>query len=470
MTRRLLALAAAGLFGSCYSRPQVEPETPDNEGRTEDTGRTGQNAPVSDVSSRVHDDVATLLEVSWTQDESADASWIEYTFENDEWHETPREAREAGRYTQVLLGVPERTEVTFRIANELEGETRYSTEDYQDTTGTVPEELYPPTVVTFDETTAHAAPWVMGSIDVGDDWYGGPCWVFIMDRQGRYVWYYEMPHSRLTLFPQVAHDGTHILFEGTTHYTWDDDVQPVIERVTLDLDWHEQITLTGLGFSFDEIEGGNILYDHEEDGYELVEREPDGTEREVWNCTRYIQDLGQSSHTCSPNSVVYNPEQGTVFWSMYYTDTVVEIDYESGEVVRRFGQLPGGWSFEPAESEVDYQHYPNYTPDGTIIASTHARAVSGVQFAREYVPDDQSQVLENTWTYTEEKHYARYGGEAFRLDNGNTFLCFGTDGAIREVTSEGETTWEVEWPHTPDSHLLGHFTYLDDLYALNTGG
>ena len=36
-----------------------------------------------------------------------------------------------------------------------------------------------------------------------------------------------------------------------------------------------------------------------------------------------------------------------------------------------------------------------------------------------------------------------------------------------EVTPDGEVVWDVEWPTRPNTHLIGHMTMLDDLYALN---
>ncbi len=93
-----------------------------------------------------------------------------------------------------------------------------------------------------------------------------------------------------------------------------------------------------------------------------------------------------------------------------------------------------------------------------------------MQYAREYRVDEADQRLEVIWEHREDTdYYAEYGGEAFRLDNGNTFLCYGTDGAVREITSGGEIAWELAWPADPNTHLLGHFTYLDELYPLNEG-
>ncbi len=437
---------------------------------TQDSALPAVPAPVSDVSVSVHADVVTILEVSWTQDEAADLVWIEFAYDDEVLLTTPAQAREAGEHSEVLLGIPAETTVDFVIYNQVGDEVFVSEESFEGTTGELPAALLSPSLVHYDPTLAADHPWVMGSVDVGSSWYSGPCWTVIMDRQGRIVWYYEVPDSRLNLFSQVSADGTHVLIEGTTHYVFGAGIEPIIDSMTLDMSYGEHLELLTMGFSFDEIPGGSILYNSEGRDDYLVELYPDGTERQIWCCDDYAQQMGYSSSECSVNSVVFNEAQGTVFWSQYSNDTVVEIDYETGEVVRHFGQADGGWATEPPTAVVDYQHYPNYSPDGTVIASTHAVGQSGVQYAREYQVDTESETMMVIWDYGDEvMDYASYGGEAWRLENGNTFITYGTDGALREITPDRQTAWELEWPLTPGTHLLGHFTYIHDLYALNQG-
>ncbi len=443
---------------------------------TQATGETGDTAPpvdpasVSEVVVSVHADVVTILDVSWTQDEDADLAWIEFGYDDVVLLTTPAQARGAGEHSEVLLGIPADTEVSFVIYNQVGDELLVSAEVFTGTTGALPSALLEPQLIHHDPVIASPEPWVMGSVDVGSSWYSGPCWSFIMDRQGRIVWYHEVPDSRLNLFTQVSADGTHILIDGTTNYVWGADIHPIVDRYTLDKRYNEQLELRTMGFSFDEIPGGSILYNHQAGEDLLIELYPDGTEREIFNCDQYARQVGYSAGACSVNSVVYNEAQGTVFWSQYNNDTVVEIDYETGEVVRQFGQASGSWDTDPPNAVVDYQHYPNYSPDGTVIASTHEVGAGQVQFAREYQVDTENEAMVVIWDYGDEVlDYASYGGEAWRLDNGNTFITYGTGGAIREITMDRRTAWQLEWPMDPNSHLVGHFTYLDDLYALNQG-
>jgi hypothetical protein len=441
---------------------------PADTGREETGDGAAELAPISGLAVTVNEAVVTILELSWTQDEAAERGWVEYRFDDEVWLGTPPRALEVGEHSAVVLGIPAETEVELRVVNQGEV-TRYG-EPVLASTGALPADLLVPTLISWDPTSASERPWLLGSVDAGANWYQGPCWSFILDRLGRVVWYHQTPGSRLNIFSQVAADGTHLLIEGTTYYTWGQDLEPIIDRMSLDKRVQQRLELPDLGLSFDEIPGGSILYNAHREHDQLVELYPDGSERVLFDCDEYAREASYSPRTCMVNAVVYNQDQGSVFWSMFENDTVVELDYESGEVLRRFGQVPGGWAFEPSWAEVDYQHYPNYSPDGTVIASTHSRERPGVQYAHEYVVDDDSETMVASWTYGEEVlDYARYGGEAFRLDNGNTFICYGTGGAVREVTPDRRTAWELEWPLTPNTHLLGHFSFIDDLYALNEG-
>lgn len=473
MIRSWLCAVPLGLLCACdgcdVGADDTQPaDSPSDTGpaHTGDTAPDTVPAPVSELSVAVNSEVVTILELSWTQDQPADSAWVAYRFEGEDWFNTPAVALEVGEHNQALLGIPAEVEVELRVVNQGD-ELSYGPLTTA-TTGALPGPLTLPVLISYDPTLTSDHPWVLGSVDVGNSWYRGPCYSFILDRQGRVVWYHLVTDSRLNLFTQVSADGTHLLVDGSTHYVWDEDVIPSVDRMTLDKRWVEVIELEDMGFSFDEIDGGSILYNADREHALLVERYADGSEREVFDCTAYALEDGFEQGSCAINSVVHNPDQGTVFWSMYLLDTVIEVDYASGEVVRRFGQVPGGWAFDPAWTEVDYQHYPNYSPDGTVMASTHSRLQPGVQYAHEYVVDTDSETMVATWSYGDEVlRYASYGGEALRLDNGNTFITYGTDGAIREVTQDKQTAWELEWPADPNTHLVGHFSFIHDLYALN---
>ena len=475
MTLLVLLLAACGP-ATVKVGTETNPDTTDTDTDTDtdadtdgdtdtdtdtDTDPTGV---VSDVQVVVHDDVHTILVVSWNQSVSAE-SWVEYGFENDEWYETPHTNRGAGAAQASLLGIPADTAVTLRV-HALTG-AESVTGDYVGTTGSLPGELPLPTVDVWDPSQASSERWMLGSIDVGNDWYYGPYYAFILDRQGRYVWYWKVPEGRGALYVQPGWDGRHVFVDGNVQYVFD-NVDASVFRLTLDLARADEIPLD-YGFAIDEHVDGGILYESRASNqFHLNLMHPDGTEETLWDCTPYFRSIGANPGECNPNTIVWDPDRNTVMWSMYYVDTVLEIDLDSGEVLKQFGQLDGGWTFDPESATVDYQHYVNWTPDGTIIASTHAYGKRNEQRTREYEVDEANQTLHEIWTFgADVDHYAQYAGEAWRLPNRNTMVGYGVDGAELEVTPDGEVVWDVEWPTRPNTHLIGHMTMVDDLYALN---
>ena len=444
-----------------------------------DSGATGgppEHAQVSDITVEVHPQIATILVVSWTQDVDADAAWLEFTFEDEGWLLSPAEARSAGPHSEVLLGASEETAVQFRIGNTVDGVTTYSSDVFEGITGAIPGQLPDPELLIHDPTLAGGERWLLGSVDADDaGWYGGPFWAFILDRQGRYVWYQPVPDNRLALQVQPAWDGGHVVYEGSTWYVWDDAIQPTVTRTTLDQSTYEAETVEGLGFTLDEIEGGHLLYvdvtydTGGQEQYALVERDAAGDKRTIWDCEAWLATANGDEGDCIPNTIVWNPADDTVLWSMFLNDTVVEVDRQTGALLRQWGQLRGSWAVDPPEAQLEYQHFPNYTADGTLLVSTHVEDEDGVQVAREFRVDDASETLVEVWSYQSPDHFARYAGEATPTASGNVLVSYGTGGAVAEITPSGEVAWELLVQTSSHTHLLGHLTLLDDLYTLNAG-
>jgi hypothetical protein len=156
-----------------------------------------------------------------------------------------------------------------------------------------------------------------------------------------------------------------------------------------------------------------------------------------------------------------------VLWSTYWGDWIAEIDLGSGAPRWHAGALPEGWRIDPVEAALDLQHYPNFTPEGTLLVSTHIPGKEGEQRARELRLDDSQSTLTQVWSYGEgAEGWARYSGEAVRLANGNTLLNYGTGGEVREIGADGAIVWSLRWG---DTRTLGHTQLVGDLYALNRG-
>ncbi len=428
----------------------------------DDSGDTETSAATIDVS--IHDEVSTVLVVSWVQESDAELSWIEYSFE-DSALSTPPVARAAGEQEAVLLGIPPLTEVTLQIHSQSGGEA-VASEAVLAQTGALPGDLPAPSLVTYDPELASPEGYALISVDGAEpgEWYSGPFFVIILDRFARVVWYHAVPDRRVSMFPQVSLDGTHLIFDESTAY-FSTASDPHLRRLSLDFSLNELIDVDDLVYGFTEVEGGGIIRDMGGWGnYNLVEQDADGSIRTIWRCDPWLSANHTGNGLCYTNAVNYSPETNTILWSLPYHDTVLQIDRDSGEVLRVFGAIAPTHETVPESALFDFQHYPNLTPEGTLMVSTHIEGTNDQQRAREFEVDDETGELTEIWSYGEDvDEYAYYSGEAYRLDNGNTLINYGTGGAAREVMTDKTVVWDIAFP---DRHLTGHTTLVGDLYAL----
>ena len=423
-------------------------------------------SPVSELSWRVNSDVATIIEITFTLTEDTDEVWLAWTTDARYQATSPVRALAAGEHSEVVLGVPADTELSVSVMATV-GEYTTLSEPLSATTGSLPDDLENPGLVDWDQASASADEWLLTSVEVGRSNFFGPYYPVILNRLGEIVWYRQYDDDRLTMFPRVSRDGTHLLVDTTKIYQ---GRTAELNRLTLDHSQQEVAAPPNWTLTYDVLPDGTILYDESTSGYQfyLSALHPDGTHERLWDCTEWMSTIKTVGYwECMPNTIVWNEASNTILWSMFETSTVIELDLETGEVVRQFGALEGSWDFSPAEAGFNLQHFPSYTDAGTLIVSTHGASSPGQhQYAREYELDDATGTLEEIWRFENDLgYYAEYAGEAKRLPNGNTLVGFGTDGAILEVDAAGEVVWGVEWP----GKLVGQATLVEDIYTLNQG-
>jgi hypothetical protein len=470
--------------------------------------------------------VNTVLMVNWEQVAAADTVKLRFSFENDEWFESPSEPGALGAHEIPVLGVPELTDVAIQIVSETDGD-----ETVCETAGAtleVPKSIPRPTVRAFDPSLASSNRWMLGAVEKTPEilgMYEGIFTVYIIDRQGRIVWYYlDQAWSPVTAYPRIARDGKYFYFDRSTYLGAETDNQPSIARTTLDFRQFEQIKAPSMTDSMDITDDGSFVYNSEE---WLIELKADGTERKVWNCTewaqnagfdlesiidifkekgkedfiKYLSELGKEKmgkilygHLCYANSVVWNPLEDAILLSFPYTNTVVEVSRKSGEVIGQWGDAAGSWQFEPASIGFEFEHGANITPEGTLLVSTRATGIEDPlvhkppHYFIEFELDRDNQIAKEIWRFGEGlTDWPACKGEAFPVSGGNRLVNYGAAGIIREITPDLEIAWDVKWDadfevppelkkkyseeYTGDdiNNMVGHDILIDDLYALNSG-
>jgi hypothetical protein len=440
---------------------------------------TSGDAYVGEVDITVHDEVNTILVVTWTQMMAADEVFLEFTFEEGNVMRSRPKPGGAGAHRDVVLGVPGDTVVTVRIVSTV-GDVEHPSSDYEGTTDPVPAGMPVPTVLEYDETIASPDRFLFGAVEDSDGgcnsldcYYHTTFWVYIMDRQGRIVWYYADPASNATSsFQRVARDGEYIWIEKRP---FSGVGSRGVLKMTLDWEYSEEIPVPALADCIDVTDDGSLLFDSNANPHMLREMTADGEFRDIWNCTA---ELGGN---CYSNTVNWNPLDDTVVMSFPYINTVVEIDRQTGDVVGQYGDATGSYAFSPSSWEFEFQHFANITPQGTLLVSSHMpgyedteEPVAGQHAFMEFTINRDTETLEELWIYNEGEEWPIYKGMAIRLPNGNTLANYGTGGVIREITPDKESAFVVKFDVAEGedfyNKMLGHNVLVDDLYALNGGG
>lgn len=442
------------------------------------------DAFVSDVSVSVHDDVNTILVVDWTQTVAADETWLEFSFEAGNVMTSRAKPGVTGAHRDVVLGVPGDTEVAIRIVSRAGG-TACATRDYEGTTDPVPSGMPEPEVLAYDAERASPDRWLFGSVEDSDaggpnGYYGSTFWLYIMDRKGRIVWYYADPATLATSsFQRIARDGGYIWIEKRC-YSCTQFTESVL-KMTLDRAYEEEIEVPGLADAIDVTDDGALLYDANN---ELREMDNSGDVRTIWSCSDHFG----RNFECYTNTINWNAADDTVLMSYPYQNTVIQVSRATGEIVGQYGAAAGSYSFAeplampPTAWAFGFQHFPNITPDGTLILSSHMPGYTEYDstptpnqhaFLEFEIDRDNEQLIEK-WRYTEGPEWPRAKGMAIRLANGNTLGNYGTGGVIREITPDKETVFHVKFDAEGGNDLynkmVGHNVLIDDLYALNEGG
>ncbi|MEE9383777.1 MAG: hypothetical protein V3V08_10220 [Nannocystaceae bacterium] len=402
-----------------------------------------------------HPKVATMIVVRWRLTRVTDATWLEFSFEDDQWYASPERDGHVDAHLEVALGVPEGAALSLRLASRTSGKQMRSN-IFRTTNGRAPKAMPRATVEIFDDQLASDNRWMIGAVsERGAGGYGGPNWIYIIDRRARVVWYHRPAGGingelNQSFWPRLSRDGTHISLDRQIRAIDGD-----LLFTTLDFSYQREVRLPDQGDCYDVTDDGHILYTTRDNPALLREVAPDGTRRDVWEC--------KFEH-CYSNTVNWDPASDAVLLSFPYINTVVQIDRASGKVRSLWGD-EGDWSFSPEPLGLDFNHWPNITPEGTLMVSSHLPGTDTHLFM-EYEINEAIKTLTKKWTYGEgQNDWAEERGMASRAPGGNMLGNYGSSGVIVEVTPDKQLAWRIVY----EGRLLGNNTFIDDLYALNRG-
>jgi hypothetical protein len=267
-----------------------------------------------------------------------------------------------------------------------------------------------------------------------------------------------------TIYLRQSIDGDILWDVSTLWSSFDGGAGSKINRMKIDGSITATYEAIGMHHAFTELPDGSLVWGAAgDDSEQLMRRAPDGSVEMIWDCAPFYAQHGMTDW-CHTNSIWYSEARDVYLLSFPTSLTfVLEIDGTTGEELRHFGEVPGGWGFDPPDAAFHYQHGVTYTDAGTLLVSSQASSRDADGVVREYNLDEHSQTLVELWSHgLDDGIDANYAGEAHRLPSGNTLHNTGTTPRVREIAPDGQVVWDLAWS---GYRLLGRTTFIDDLYT-----
>lgn len=396
-------------------------------------------------------DMTTVLDVRWARSD-ADRVWVEYG--DDLSMVAPEVEGDADEHRVLVAGFPQLTDVRLRPVAEIDGE-RVEGEELTVSTGVLPAGLPSFTLVeelpdTYDE------PFVM-SCSVGQ-----PGGAFILNRAGEIVWYRTIAEE--LIISDVHADPAGGVWINPADFNRETDIAELI-HVGLDGTETPYVTTPYAHHAFERMGEGRFAWlgidvrqnDDGEDvvGDRILRVGPDLEVEEMmstWDIFTYVAHPNQDTpfwpqglDWTHGNGLHHDVERGVLLYSSRNLGVVLELDAETGEVLRSFGEGMD-YPVEPARNNFHFQHGPTWAADDTLLMfdSRLPGGNDGASRLLEMVVDDDMGVLKETWSWTlPDPRTVEALGDARRLPSGNTMSSWGTLGELVEVTPEGDIAWHV---------------------------
>jgi len=455
-----MLLSLAWLVAGCDGQGQVsDDDAGDDDAVGDDDTAVGQ-APVADVAWRLHENIESLVIVTWTQLEAAEAGFVEYQIDG-QWRRGPMATLAAGEHEQLLLGIPYHHDVTLRVVNDIDGQVTTSAELVA-STGPLPDGFPAPELLAADADGWEASgEFLLGSVNQSDGgWVSGQYWMWVLDRAGRVVWTTPTHDPAFTIYVRVSRDGRDILWDEATYWShWDNGASSKIHRMKIDGTITDTVAAPGLHHAFLDLPDGSILWGDAGGDHEVLQwHHPDGDVEALWDCGPFFEGLGMVDW-CHSNSMFWNEADDTLLYSFPSDSFVLELDLATATELRWWGHIPTDWSFDPEESSFYMQHGATFTDEGTLLLSSYVSPAQDTGVVREYEIDAGTETLRQLWTFgADQGIQAHFAGEAHRLPGGNTLHNYGTTPRVREITPGGDVVWDLTFG---GSKLIGRTIWLD---------
>lgn len=425
----------------------------------------------------VPEDLQVAVHLDWTTEEPSTAK-VAYGVDDTLAQHFVVDAVPTTRHHAVLLDLPPDSKVTWKTTTTIDGVDQVCEGTAR--TGSLPSYLPNLTVVTNDLPDGYTGKYLMGALTIGDRI------LFVLDREGNWVWYKQLSEGHEVVQFQPAADADAWVYgDFSSDHSLDRGRAVYIDRLGNEIG---QRRLDRGHHFFAQLEDGTIAFCAVDIrdwvnpstgetlsvvGDVLREIAPDGTTRDLYDTWDYL-DVEEGAFWSSDfypdrydwthcNAVKYLPDSDTYLVSFGGIRLIAQIDRQTGEPVTYFNgdRRPDYGGYTVAGSRgFDRQHDPSFTSDGDLLMLSTRDDTRAI----EYSLDDETLTLQQVWSFGASLGEASpVMGQARRLDNGDTFLNFGMIGKMREVDSRHRILWEIDLEPT---YWIGNVVLLDDLHSV----
>jgi len=402
-------------------------------------------------------DIATVVRITWsTQQDST--GYVSFSHE-DYQAQTPSDGP-ATEHEALLLGLPANSDVTYQVCLDEDG-GEVCGEERTTTTGSLPAELPEITLATADaalQSNSFVSVTLLSGDHLGYN-------LAILDGQGRYVWYFagDPPPTR-TLF---SADKQWVMFNQNATSA---EANGQVVRAAMDGSSMEMVSVPGAHTDFAELPDGTLAslsWDIQEivtetetrrvAGDRIVETSPDGESTEVWTIwddmepgederfgTGWYPDDKTVEDWTHANSISYDADQDAYFVTFFQFDGLCKVDRASGTMAWMLSPEFEDFQSTDTDYPVSNPHSAKAIGDDLLVLNRGWFEPDECSEAAEVSLDLEAGTTSKQWSYMTEDCLQNVAlGEAYRLDNGNTFVIWSSSGQMDEVTSDGELVWRV---------------------------
>lgn len=433
----------------------------------------------------VSEEIPTVVNVRWETSTPGRGS-VEYGLNGAFDFSTPEEREVTTAHERVLLGLKAGATYQLRPVTVDAAGRRTVGEESVVNLESPPEGLPLVTITDYDPERAARGGFILTSLL---QTHGA--WMVILDRDGDYVWFKEIPaglsalgtklHPETESFSYLLADPLGATDQGGIWHVSLDGERAEHTRAWLGHHDHTPLPdgrFAWLSYDFrpariaeaEYLVAGELILGLEEGGTNedppdigfalLDEVEP------YIPCVHFDEEVyNTGAHDFSHgNSLIYDPDQDVFRLLAKNTDALYVIDRATGALLYTVGGIHPDFATEDPADMWSHGHMSQAWDGGFTLFDNGAHRAPQFSRVSEYALDEDAGTLELVWSWSgPEERYNPMLGDVRKLEH--TYLTsWTTFGLLMEVTPEGEVVWRAE---AEVGNAIGRVHWLKSLYELS---